>query len=43
MPEFRIKFETKATSVRLSENDQAQIDVSLISRDNIESEAAKLR
>ena len=42
VPEFRAKFDDKATAVKLQENDHAQIQPALIPRDAIETEAAKL-
>jgi hypothetical protein len=43
VPEFRSQFESQATSVKLNEGDHAQIEPSLIPKDAIEAEAAKLR
>ena len=42
-PDFRIKFEGKAATVKLQENDHSQIEAPLIPRDSIETEAAKLQ
>jgi hypothetical protein len=43
VPEFRIKFESKAAAVRLDENAHENIEAPLIPRDAIETEAAKLQ
>jgi hypothetical protein len=43
VPEFRIKFESKAASVKLDENAHEKIEAPLIARDAIETEAAKLQ
>ncbi len=43
VPEFRVKFEDKATAVKVGESDHAQINVLLIPRDAIDAEAAKLK
>jgi protocatechuate 3,4-dioxygenase beta subunit len=42
-PEFRIKFESKAATVRLDENAHENIEAPLIGRDAVEAEAAKLQ
>ena len=43
VPEFRMKFEGKAVAVTLNENDHAQIQPELISRDASQAEAAKFQ
>jgi hypothetical protein len=43
VPEFRMKFESKAASVKLEENAHESIEAPLIGRDAIETEAAKLQ
>lgn len=43
VPEFRVKFEDKATAVKVGESDHARINVLLIPRDAIDAEAAKLK
>ena len=43
VPEFRIKFESKAAAVKLDEKAHENIEAPLIGRDAIEAEAAKLQ
>jgi hypothetical protein len=43
VPEFRIKFESKAAAVKLEEGAHENVDAPLIGRDAIETEAAKLQ
>ncbi len=43
VPEFRIKFESKAAAVKLDESAHENIEAPLIGRDAIEAEAAKLQ
>jgi hypothetical protein len=43
VPEFRIKFESRAAAVKLDENAHENIEAPLISHDAIETEAAKLQ
>jgi uncharacterized surface anchored protein len=43
IPEFRIKFESKAAVVKLDENAHEKIEAPLIPHDAIETEAAKLQ
>jgi protocatechuate 3,4-dioxygenase beta subunit len=43
VPEFRIKFESKAAAVKLDENGHENTETPLIGRDAIEAEAAKLQ
>ena len=43
VPEFRAKFESQATTVRLNENDHAQIEPTPIAREAIEAEAARFK
>lgn len=43
VPEFRVKFDDKATTVQVKENDHARIEPVLIPREAIEAEASKLR
>lgn len=43
LAEFRAKFDSQASTLKLNENDHAQIEPALISRENIEAEAAKFK
>jgi hypothetical protein len=43
LPEFLVKFEERATRLRLSENEHQNTDPALIKRDDIEVEANKFR
>jgi hypothetical protein len=43
VPEFRIKFESKAAAIKLNENAHENVEAPLIGRDAIEAEAAKLQ
>lgn len=43
VPEFRMKFESKAAAVKLEENAHENIEAPLIGRDAIDTEAAKLQ
>jgi hypothetical protein len=43
VPEFRMKFESKAAAVKLEENAHESIEAPLIVRDAIETEAARLQ
>ncbi len=43
VPEFRIKFESKAAAVKLAENAHENVEAPLIGHDAIEAEAAKLQ
>ncbi len=43
LPEFRARFDAQATTLKLNENDHAQIQPILISRDNIEAAVSKVK
>jgi len=43
IPEFRVKFESKATTVKLSGNGHETAELKLIKHDASEAEAVKLR